>query len=583
MRKITKVLLALTLFFNYFAFGQTITVTPTSVGNSSISNGAPINLGTAESTDVALSVSMKLPSPTESDSNPGTIDIYYQRNSSYPPQVAQGGYGGALFFGGGTFAVRGFVVTFRSVQFDATGGYLYAQYKTSTGIIYKSANIPIIKNSTTPGGGTITPVPIPTPQNPRFASQTIPYKGIPLLPKLESNQKWVENLSITSLPRYFEFVNGSVSRNKFLYVQTTLPDGTTKLEPEPKRMSIIVEDFLPIFNNGYQFVNVNNTISKDDYVPVGQSPKTIIGNQASETHKVGVGRDSGTVTNLLNNYQWQIRVDIYSPFSFSVFKYHIVDYGWKDIPGATQINYTPQSFPYGVEYRRLVIETSSATKRNSATSNIVGVYPLGNTFNLSGFSICCDQTISSIATIRPIVGEITNGAGTENYLWQLSSDGNSWINIENSNSKDYQPVIRDLSTGFGGRDGVITLQSKFFRRIKSFYYSGIKYFISNSIKVTVNNTAKTSVDKTIVNNITEDAIVLSPNPSSSFLKVESKSDLASSKVTIVDLSGKILELQSEINKDTNSLQIDISKLSNGVYSLVIENADGKQAKKFIKE
>ena len=101
MKKITLILFLMTLFHNISSFGQTVTINSLTVNNVSVSSLVPVNLGTNSISNVSFSTEVKLPS-APSDSYPGTITVYYQKNTSSPAIVPQGGNGGNLLFFGGT-------------------------------------------------------------------------------------------------------------------------------------------------------------------------------------------------------------------------------------------------------------------------------------------------------------------------------------------------------------------------------------------------------------------------------------------------------------------------------------------------
>ncbi|KUJ62868.1 hypothetical protein AR687_05595 [Flavobacteriaceae bacterium CRH] len=579
MKKITFFWFVLTLLSNHFLFSQSVNIVGINVDNVSISNNQAINLGSKPTSTVNFTCIVNN-SSSPSDSTPGTIAIYYKKQpnaSSSPINPSGGGIRGLLFLKG-TQAVVSFNISLSASQFDSAGGILYAEYKTYAGTTYKSGNISIIKSSTTP----TPPTPTPPTNKPVFASQTIPWGGIPLLFDLKKNQKYVEinyvfvtiNAGfipiIVPVPQVIDFVNGPTYDNKFLNVETKLEDGTTVIESAPTGMKIIVEPF--VSNVLYSSYSLNNRISPpNQYVPIGQNP-VAIGNPASESYSEG----GLIITTPLYRYQWQSRRDENCQCSFIYPEASLEYYGWKNIANATEANYTPPPIQYGVEYRRLVFRNGET---KAASSNIVRVYPIDNTVDSSSFaSLCCNQTINSNSTISPIVDNVDEFYYT--YGWELSSDGDLWYKIDNSKSKDYQPEIKD----FIDNDG--SFQSRFFRKIKYIRYSEGKqrFYISNVIKITINNANKKSIEKTFQSDYLDTSVIIYPNPSSSFVKIEGKIDLSSSKITMVDLSGKVLIYEKPIiSDDSKSLQINISTFPIGIYFLVIDNLGETIVKKIIKK
>ena len=550
MKKNTIILFLSAMFYNSVSYGQTVSINALAVNNVSINSTAPINLESVSISNISLSTQVLFPNP---QNNTGTINVYYQKNTSSPAIIANGGSGGNLLFNGGNSATRSFNITLDAIQFDASGGFLYTEYKTYSGIKYKSSNIPIIKLIPTPTN------PLPPSYDPNYASQLVPYGGIPLLPKFAnyynvSSQDWIDgsnNVVLTERNAWNLYSNVTIRQ------RTIFTDGTVKLEPQ--KMGISVTKFFPNFNRLY----VNNEISSNQYIPIGQTPQTIVGNQASESHST----ESGTVTNFLNNYQWQKRI-IY-PLYWNNFNYQLVFYGWSNIPGATQANYTPPSASRGIEYRRLVIENPSdnSISRNSATSNIIGVFPISN-INI-GNTICCDQTVYSNSTANPIVGPLVNGSVT--YQWQASTDGIKWYDIYNANNKDYNPV-RPYSR----------IPQVYYRRVVLNYGDNL-YYLSNVVKIIFSNSTGKISDKKIKKaDMNDNSIVIYPNPSSSIINIDGIDNIASFQIKVIDLTGKTIISKKPNQSDNNSLQLDISILPIGVYLLELENEFKKFSRKIIK-
>lgn len=69
-----------------------------------------------------------------------------------------------------------------------------------------------------------------------------------------------------------------------------------------------------------------------------------------------------------------------------------------------------------------------------------------------------------------------------------------------------------------------------------------------------------------------------PNPSSTFIFVESKMMIVSSELQITDLAGKEIK---RMKMNSNKMQVDIRSLSNGIYFLNVLTENGKLAKKIV--
>jgi hypothetical protein len=548
--KKTAIILLFILFCNPKSFGQTVSINSLVVNNVSVNSTDPINIHPSAITTISLSTQVLFTIP---QGNNGTIDVYYRKNNNSPVVTASGGSGGFLQFNGGNSATRSFVITLNPAQFDPTGGYIYSEYKTSTGTTYKSVNIPIVK--------IIPDINIP-PSDPNNASQTVPYGGIPLLPSFVnyyniSSQDWVDNANNIVLSDR----NGWLLYNTVTIRQRTIfIDG--RIQYEPQKMNITVSKFLPNLSRLF----VNNVISNNMYVPIGQNPQAIIGNQASESHSTA----SGTVTNTLSNYQWQSRV-IY-PFWWGNFSEGLALYGWQDIPGATQTNYTPSSPIRGMEYRRLVLESPNNTSiyRNCAASNIITVYPVDNK-NI-GNTICCDQNVLYNANANPIIGSSLPGAVI--YKWQSSFDGIDWQYC--STGKDYTPV----KFTSGRRPYVGNIK---YRRLVLDYSTNL-YYLSNEINIFYSSlSSKISNKKDEKTDLANNSsMTIYPNPSASIITVDGIDNISTFKVKVIDLTGKTVIYKESNHSKSELLQLDISMLPNGIYTLELENEYNKFTKKIVK-
>jgi hypothetical protein len=73
-----------------------------------------------------------------------------------------------------------------------------------------------------------------------------------------------------------------------------------------------------------------------------------------------------------------------------------------------------------------------------------------------------------------------------------------------------------------------------------------------------------------------------PNPASNYVQLSIPEKLDNKVVTIYDNSGTLL-LETKLNADANESQIDISKLSRGVYILNFKSDQKSWTKKLIKK
>lgn len=142
------------LILNISMFGQKVTLTPTLVNGVAYSSGT-INLESLSTSSVSLSIKVEIPS-TAAVGDQGTIKIYFSKGSALGSNIATGGDGGALYFGGGKVATRSFIINLNWSDFLTSGGFIFAEYNNNS-IAYKSSNIPVVKNSTVNSGTIINP------------------------------------------------------------------------------------------------------------------------------------------------------------------------------------------------------------------------------------------------------------------------------------------------------------------------------------------------------------------------------------------------------------------------------------------
>jgi hypothetical protein len=160
MKSIKLLLLVYLFFLSDFSYGQfSVLVDQIMVDNQSSTS---ISFGNKTSVNVDLHALVNATS-SPNDSFLGSIKVYYKKNSSSPVVTPVGGYGGDLFFLDGTQAGRNFDIDLDATQFDNSGGVLYVEYKSFSGISYKCTDINITKSGVNP---TVPTIPSgPTDQN----------------------------------------------------------------------------------------------------------------------------------------------------------------------------------------------------------------------------------------------------------------------------------------------------------------------------------------------------------------------------------------------------------------------------------
>lgn len=535
-------------------FGQKVTLTPTVVNGSNVNNG-PINLGGSISSTISLNI--KVETPTNSPDN-GTISIYYEKSPALGANVARGGNGVFLNFGGGKIGIINFIIYLDSADFNTSGGYIYAEYKNYAGATYKSSNIAIIKNGISP----------PPPPVPYKYYEIVPYGGTPILPLFHeyynvASQEWVsgEEPKLIPIPLGTPFYQGGEVREK-----TTFNDGTTSYSGKVTFQGV---NFLPQFDNLY----VNNTITGNQYLTAGQVPDMIIGNEPTESHtiKVTSGRRQGdqTVTNSLKNYniQWQSRIKYPSTWN-NMSAVFFSMYGWTDISGATQMNYLPPQTNTGMEYRRLILEdpNDKSSYRRCAASNVIEIVPLVT--NATKNTVCCDQTVSSGNLASPLNGDFYNFSY---YQWLVSQDNVNWNRIQNGTSQNHTPtqIIENSHRSIINYSPV-----QYYKRILLDYEKNINY-TSNVVQINFEPRSNTSNESTKI----------FPNPTASILNIENTQrifPLDQTVVSIVNFMGTEVNSNKFSLINPNLISIDVSNLVIGTYFLTIKSRNTYYQFTFIK-
>jgi len=77
-------------------------------------------------------------------------------------------------------------------------------------------------------------------------------------------------------------------------------------------------------------------------------------------------------------------------------------------------------------------------------------------------------------------------------------------------------------------------------------------------------------------------ISIAPNPSNGLVTITKNNQTTISKINVFDINGKVVKIiDSELNLE--SIQIDLSKFSSGVYFVEISNDNDKIVRKIVKE
>ncbi len=145
--------------------------------------------------------------------------------------------------------------------------------------------------------------------------------------------------------------------------------------------------------------------------------------------------------------------------------------------------------------------------------------------------------------------------------------------IINSNSKDMTPEF-DFVFNYNNSNIVNNF------KLHMVMAGGFKLFPGNALSLVqwslpyTFNSSSLAVDNFLVNN----ALLIYPNPTNSFLNIKSFNTTFFEKIVITDLTGKIILEQSE-----NTNQINVKNLANGMYFLKAKINDKTITRKFIKQ
>ncbi|PXY41339.1 secretion protein [Flavobacterium cheongpyeongense] len=590
MRK-NYVHLVLLLLLNISMFGQTVTLTPTLVNGVAYSGGA-INLKSTPTSTISLSVKVDIPA-TAAVGDQGTIKIYFSKGTALGSNISNGGDGGALYFGNGKVATRSFIIKLDWSDFLTSGGFIFAEYKSSKA--YVSSNIAVIKNATVNTGTNLNPpADAPNPKkivNTLCCNQTIrlgekpapiilsqylnPYEGLPygITHRITINNGIIDNYDdlnkILSLDYTTELKDITINRELGYVYGGELPNksNTVKIKVVPS----------PISNNK---IFSNGSVNPDESIEISSaSPIDIFGDLSFIN--LNVLQDPyyipkrGEASIMIEKYEWEYRI------TNGTSKENI----WTTIPNqfSASINssYLPRSNSSKDNFyiiRRIAIYQDLRLTSNSLTISLRAIRE-NNT-------ICCDQTlqISSSDEIEiPSIITGTTAISDKNtylsYRWQSrtfserDSKFSNWVNIPNSNLKDYSPPALESIPGIGRNPATVPTYN--YRRIATDNsYKGEEYY-SNEISLTPTNNINTSVP-----------LIIYPNPATSIINIENpttgiltEDHLSDPSINIVDMMGNIVNLNNFTKITPYHVSIDISNLISGTYFINVSSKNPRRGYK----
>lgn len=600
MRK-NYVHLVLLLLLNISMFGQKVTLTPTLVNGVGFSTGS-INLASIPTSTISLSIKVEIPS-TAAVGDQGTIKIYFSKGSALGSNIATGGDGGALYFGGGKVATRNFLINLNWNDFLTSGGFIFAEYNNNS-IAYKSSNIPVVKNSTVNTGTNLNPpADAPNPNNivntlccnqtirlgdkpaPITGSQYLnPYEGEPygITYRITVDNGQINNYDDLNKTLYLDYTTElkDITINKQLgYVYGgQLPNKsntvTIKVVPSPILTNFISTNGLSLNSEDrYELSNVK-TINLNGYVS-----KVNLNILENPTHVSKRGDNLADV----ESYKWEYHND------------ELHNNPWITIPNESNgaIDFSDPS-QLNLKDTNYTIRRIAIYKNISRVSNEIKLVVRGIRYNNT---ICCDQILKIFSSTDFEKPQIITGStpfldntieGATNftiqsirYQWQsqsISRGTSVWSDIPEARSKDYTPS-QPLTVGTIGdrtRNGFTTSYN--YRRIALIRY---RYYNKKWIEETVSSYSNES---SLSGTKTDPFIKIYPNPSTSILNIESTSDITNSKLTISNITGVIVNSNDFTLENPNLININVSNLIPGTYFISIENENlGIIQKTFIKQ
>ncbi|UUF16934.1 MULTISPECIES: T9SS type A sorting domain-containing protein [Flavobacterium] len=582
------------LFFSSIAIGQKVILTPLVVNNKSVISTSPINLESVDRSTVSLSVKIESPVPVGSE---GTLSILYTKDSAITPIVTEGGFERVTNFIGGNTATISFVINLTLSNFNTTGGYILAQYKSNSGIVYKSNNVSVIKNGSTTTPPVTPPVTPPDPnfknticcdQVIRYGDRPAPILGSTLAPNKVS-VSWLK-IDNSQFPNK-TYTGTNYSNDK---INILIPDYLTENATFKRRLG---SDFPFNDSNAINIRIVPTPILNEIIIDGGKdangfveivdsNPKQIYSDRASARVNLNIlenpnhiPQSRGDSFDAIERYEWQYAKTNQND-DFTNKNWITIENG-----NSATLEYAVLKNIPNLEDNYLVIRRIAFYKGISNASNVIKVIP--RTLKNNNV-ICCDQVLAMDTTLKQIENPSTISgsiAAIENipnaqiisttYQWQSQAIKNTrpnqysaWSNIAGATSKDYLPA--PLQFVIGTRGDLVVETTYNYRRIAT-----INYTINN----TGNYTSKSYSNETNLQagrTYGTPTLIAYPNPASSVIYVENKSTdylLSSTKISVANVTGTTVSVNFSVINE-NLISIDVSNLVIGTYFINIENPTG---------
>ncbi len=588
MKKLNTLITCVLLLMGSLSFGQvTVNIKDMStISGQTIPANGPIQIAPNSNVRLQFLIDLSKPSAQVVD---GTLRVYTKRNASDFTAIAVTGVNqfinDNMWNNNTTFMTSG-DVTIPASNFNATGGVLYAEFESSSGVKYKSSDWSVTVNS----GDNPPPPPSGSPTLKLFSgSHALDGGGFLPFYKNYAPLSGVNKIGIAKegeikiVLRYHILFpdNYDCSDGKFqLFARegssapVAIEGATTYIGGHCngpidfyRRMEATIKaDLFANSGRGYlycQFKSNGRTVNTSGLMVELVAP--IVGNFISGSQSISEGTVpvpfvTGRVRHQVPRgdtpipgdftFQWQRKTGNTFTFAGSI----------TNDPG-----FDPGALTETTSYRRIAMSLGLVSVSNAIT---VEVNELSD-----NNTICCDQEVAYGEQPTAITGVVPSGIGAFTYRWETKSRGR-WSQISDATSKDYTPEV--VTSG----RGTIT---KRFRRVV-IPGSGAP-LISNIVGITYKlNRRGRKVES--LSSVAAEGLSLYPNPVATTLQIEAGTDISDVAVTVVDRIGRTypMEMAKMHRTSSHTMSIDVRHLPVGLYRLLIaEEGEQPMQRSFIKE
>jgi PKD repeat protein len=275
---------------------------------------------------------------------------------------------------------------------------------------------------------------------------------------------------------------------------------------------------------------------------------------------------------------------------------------WSNINGATTFtyNYTPNNV--GTFYIRAMVTNNCGNATSNTIILNVNAIPVAGNINVNDNNICQNENVILI---------LSGQTPMTTLQWQISTDNNTWFNISGANTSSYNFIGNNVGTYYfrvlvsndcGNATSnqiniivnsipptpTITMISSYPIILFSSVSTGNQWYnesgaipgaINQTYQVIVNGTYYVRVTQNdcqslpsnaiIVNNVDiqsyyNDEVIIYPNPAQDIIYIQTDKKIL--EVRLIDALGRMVA-------NTDTYQLNLDNISNGVYHLVIKFDD----------